>query len=46
VGVELRLDVRAVNRVVAATSNDLSRVHTVPDPYYVTNAFEVTTKAR
>ncbi len=46
VGVELRLDFRAVNRVVAATTNDLSRVHTVPDPYYVTSAFEVTTEGK
>ncbi|MBA2304817.1 MAG: hypothetical protein H0W08_19585 [Acidobacteria bacterium] len=46
VGVELRLDYQAVNRVVAATENDLSRVHTVPDPYYVTNAFERTTESK
>jgi hypothetical protein len=27
--------------VVAATKNDLSQVHTVPDPYYVRSEFEV-----
>jgi hypothetical protein len=26
--------------VTATTAADLRRVHTVPDPYYVTNAFE------
>ncbi len=46
VGVEVRLQYQAVNRVVAATKNDLSRVHTVPDPYYVTNAFERTTEGK
>jgi hypothetical protein len=46
VGVELRLDYQAINRVVAATKNDLTRVHTVPDPYYVTNAFERTTEGK
>jgi hypothetical protein len=42
VGVELRLDYQVVNRVVAATKNDLRSVHTVPDPYYVTSRFERT----
>jgi len=30
-------------QVVAATSEGLSAVHTVPDPYYVTNSLETTT---
>jgi hypothetical protein len=30
----------------AATSVDLARVHTVPDPYFVTNGFEATTDAK
>jgi hypothetical protein len=40
-GVQVRFDV--VNQVVAATKADLERVHTVPDPYYVTNEFEQST---
>jgi hypothetical protein len=46
VGVQLRFDYEVVNRIAAATKNDLSRVHTVPDPYYVTSAFERTTEAK
>ncbi len=46
VGATLRLGFTAANQVVAATSNDLQRVHTVPDPYYVTSAFEQTTDAK
>jgi hypothetical protein len=42
--VQLAFDV--VNQVVATTSRDLSRVHTVPDPYYVTSAFEQTTDTK
>lgn len=40
VGSTVRLSFDVTNQVVAATSTDLQRVHTVPDPYYVTNAFE------
>jgi len=46
VGVELRLDYTVTNRLRAPLRNDLSRVHTVPDPYYVTNQFERTTEAK
>jgi hypothetical protein len=46
VGVELRLEYQGLNRVVPATRDDLSHVHTVPDPYYVTNAFERTTEGK
>jgi hypothetical protein len=46
VGAENRLTFNVVNQVVAATDDDLSRVHTVPDPYYVTNQFEQTTDAK
>jgi hypothetical protein len=46
VGAELRLTYRATNRLEPATRNDLSRVHTVPDPYYVTSAFEQATEAK
>jgi hypothetical protein len=30
----------------AAESGDLSRIHTVPDPYYVTNALEITASTK
>ncbi|MEO8199776.1 MAG: hypothetical protein ABI679_04570 [Gemmatimonadota bacterium] len=40
VGIELRLSYDVVNQVNAPTHHDLSAVHTVPDPYYLTNAFE------
>jgi hypothetical protein len=46
VGVELRLDYAVTNRLRASTGSDLSRVHTVPDPYYVTNGFERTTESK
>jgi hypothetical protein len=46
VGAELRLTYEVVNRIVSATASDLSRVHTVPDPYYVTNGFEHTSDAK
>jgi hypothetical protein len=39
-GAELRLSYDVVNQVRAASKDDLSRVHTVPDPYYVTSAFD------
>jgi len=45
-GVTLQVDYNVENRVAEATENDLTRVHTVPDPYYVTNAFEQTTDAK
>jgi hypothetical protein len=45
-GVTLQVDYEVVNAVVAATETDLERVHTVPDPYYVTNAFEQTTDTK
>jgi hypothetical protein len=46
VGAENRLSFNVTNQVVAATEDDLSRVHTVPDPYYVTNQFERTTEGK
>jgi hypothetical protein len=30
-----------VNKIVAATSASLDAIHTVPDPYYVTDGYEV-----
>jgi hypothetical protein len=35
-----------VNQVLAATRNDLSQVHTVPDPYYVKSAYEASTEQK
>ena len=46
VGAEIVVDFDVTNKVIAATNNDLSRVHTVPDPYYVTNALEITANAK
>jgi hypothetical protein len=45
-GASLRLTFNATNAVLAATETDLNRVHTVPDPYYVTNQFEQTTDTK
>ena len=45
-GITLKVDYQVTNQVNAATANDLTRVHTVPDPYYVTNAFEQTTDSK
>jgi hypothetical protein len=44
--VVLNVGFDVVNQVVAATETDLGQVHTVPDPYYVTNAFEQTTDTK
>ena len=46
VGAELTATLNVTNQAVAATDEDLSGVHTVPDPYYVTNQFEQTTDAK
>lgn len=43
VGAAVTVNFNVVNKINAPTSADLSKVHTVPDPYYVTNAFEQTT---
>jgi len=45
-GITLQVDYDVVNQVVAASETDLGRVHTVPDPYYVTSAFEQTTDTK
>jgi hypothetical protein len=42
-GIQVKFTVNAATAVAATTKNDLSSVHTVPDPYYVTNAFETST---
>ncbi|HMU62387.1 MAG TPA: hypothetical protein PKA66_11440, partial [Gemmatimonadales bacterium] len=41
VGAELRANYDVVNQVNAVSNVDLSKVHTVPDPYYVTSEYEV-----
>ncbi len=46
VGAENRLTFNVTNQVVATADEDLSRVHTVPDPYYVTSQFEQTTDTK
>jgi hypothetical protein len=46
VGADVKLSVSASNTLATATNQDLSRVHTVPDPYYVTNQFEQTTDTK
>jgi hypothetical protein len=43
VGAELRTTITVSNSVAASVKGDLSQVHTVPDPYYVRSAFEVST---
>lgn len=45
-GVELRLSYDVVNQVHPPTDRDLAAVHTVPDPYYVTNPLEQTPDAK
>jgi hypothetical protein len=45
-GAKLNLQFNATNAILAATDADLERVHTVPDPYYVTSQFEQTTDTK
>jgi hypothetical protein len=46
VGAEVQVQYAASNELLAASQEDVSRVHTVPDPYYVTNAFEQSTDVK
>jgi hypothetical protein len=41
VGAELRAEYDVINQFNAPSNVDLSNVHTVPDPYYVTSEYEV-----
>jgi hypothetical protein len=41
VDTELRVNYDVINQVNAPTNLDLTKIHTIPDPYYVTNAYEV-----
>jgi hypothetical protein len=43
VGAQTQVTISASTVVAAATADELSRVHTVPDPYYVQSKFEVST---
>jgi hypothetical protein len=45
-GLQFRFVTTGATVVRAATEDDLELVHTVPDPYYVTNAFEQTTESK
>ena len=45
-GLTYKITVSQTYTVADATSGDLSRVHTVPDPYYVTNALEATANTK
>jgi hypothetical protein len=42
-GLQVKFNVVAATNIAAATKEGLERVHTVPDPYYVTSSFEATT---
>jgi hypothetical protein len=46
VGAELVATFNVTNQSLATTDDDLSRVHTVPDPYYVTSALEQSTDTK
>lgn len=45
-GLQVQFTVANPTLVTAVTNQDLSRVHTVPDPYYVTNGYEATTDSK
>ena len=42
-GLAVNFNVAEATKTLAATKNDLSGVHTVPDPYYVRSKFESST---
>jgi hypothetical protein len=45
-GATIKTHYSATNSIAASTKANLERVHTVPDPYYVTNQFEQTTTSK
>ncbi len=45
-GVQLAVQFDVTNKLVSTSRADLERVHTVPDPYYVTSEFEQTTDTK
>ncbi len=46
IGATSALEFGVSSTVAAATKNDLTRVHTVPDPYYVKSAYEASTEQK
>ena len=45
-GLQVKFNFSEGTQVVASTAASLDQVHTVPDPYYVTNEFEQTTDTK
>ncbi len=45
-GAELKLNYEVTNTVTAVDDGDLTRVHTVPDPYYVQSKYEASTEQK
>lgn len=45
-GLRVQFNIASPTAVRAVSSFDLQRVHTVPDPYFVTNGYEATTDAK
>ena len=45
-GAEVVVAYNVTNEIVASTAASLAKVHTVPDPYYVTSAFEAVTTSK
>jgi len=45
-GLTYKITVQEPYTVATGTSGDLSRIHTVPDPYYVTNALEISPNSK
>ena len=46
IGAAVKFKFNVTNEVQASSSASLAKVHTVPDPYYVTSAFEATTTTK
>jgi hypothetical protein len=46
IGAAVKFKFDVTNEVQASTAATLAKVHTVPDPYYVTSAFEATTTSK
>ena len=46
IGSSVKFAFDLTNAVGASTSETLANIHTVPDPYYVTSAFEATTTSK
>ena len=46
IGATSALEFGVASTIAGATKNDLTRVHTVPDPYYVKSAYEASTEQK